>query len=149
VRKGTPGRPDPRAPSAPRAHEGEGQAGSPALATFQSAKSLGLRLSDVPKLASPSAAAAELIACGASLPYVCPERLHAAWHPSPVQATTAAGLCGAPYTRRCPVACTPCIPHLLRTLLPEGQSTHHLLKAVLSLFKDSITCLLDSRIQQL
>ena len=71
-----PGLPLPRLPCLSRAHSGESQAGSPALACFHSAKSLRFFLSLLAKLASPSAAAAELIACGASLPYVCPFSLH-------------------------------------------------------------------------
>lgn len=63
---GQPGRP---LPLGSPAQAGDSQAGSPGLADFHRAKSLGCFLSDVAKSASPSSASSiEFTACGASLP---------------------------------------------------------------------------------
>ena len=61
-----PGRP---LPLGSPAQAGDSQAGSPGLADFHRAKSLGCFLSDVAKSASPSSASSvEFTACGASFP---------------------------------------------------------------------------------
>ena len=63
---GQPGRP---LPLGSPAQAGDSQAGSPGLADFHRAKSLGCFLSDVAKSASPSSASSdEFTACGASFP---------------------------------------------------------------------------------
>lgn len=100
-----PGLPLPRLPCSSFAHSGESQAGSPALACFHSAKSLLFLFSMLAKFASPSAAAAEFIACGASLPYVWPFSLQIqkSAHEVCTSFTKRYLRCGSDYS-----TCTPC-----------------------------------------